>query len=401
MPKFAYTAETGDGVIVTGTLKAATINEARRDLDIRNLVIREVVPKRSVGQIEIIKSKVKPIELMNLSRQLAAFIRAGIPILDAISELRDEADSRAVKRVMTDIGNDLREGSPLSEAVEQHPRDFPPFYRGILRAAELTGQLDTVLDQLSLYLERDLEARRKIKSAMIYPIIIAIMSVVTIIVMVVFVLPQFEALFASFNTELPLPTRALLAVTAFVSEWGWLIAIGAVVMAIMYYIATRFRAGRKLRDRAKLKMPVLGKTLRFSIIERFTRTLASMVSAGVDMPEAMRVATNSLNNLVYEDALNGARLEMLSGGGLAGPISATGLFPGMASQMIRVGENTGTLDTQLGVAATYYEGELDYKIKKLMAMIEPTVMIVMGGIVGFVAVALVSAMYGIYSSANL
>lgn len=401
MPKYAYAAENADGVIVKGTLTADTLNEARRDLDIMNLEVRELAQKRQLGAIEITKTKIKRVELMNLSRQLAAFIRAGIPILDAIAELRDEADSRGVKRVMTQIGNELRDGSTLSEAVDQHPKDFPTFYRGILKSAELTGQLDTTLDQLSLYVERDLEARRKLKSAMTYPVIIAIMAVVTVVVIVTLVLPQFQILFSSLGADLPAPTLALIAISEFFQAWGWLVGLSCIGLVILFIIGTRFRAGRKLRDRALLKIPVLGVTIKFSIIERFTRILASMVAAGVDMPEAMRVATNSLNNLVYEDALNRARLDMLSGGGLATPIAETRLFPGMASQMIRVGESTGTLDIQLSVAATYYERELDYKTKKLAAIIEPVVLIVMGGIVGFVAIALVSAMYGIFRSANL
>lgn len=401
MPKYTYAAENADGVIVKGTLSADTLNEARRDLDIMNLEVRELAQKRQLGAIEITKTKIKRAELMNISRQLAAFIRAGIPILDAIAELRDEADSRGVKRVMTQIGNELRDGSTLSEAVDQHPKDFPTFYRGILKSAELTGQLDTTLDQLSVYIERDLEARRKIKSAMTYPVIIAIMAVLTVVVIVTLVLPQFQILFSSLGADLPAPTLALIAISEFFQDWGWLVGLCCIGLVILYFIVTRFRAGRKLRDRVLLKIPVLGVTIKFSIIERFTRILASMVAAGVDMPEAMRVATNSLNNLVYEDALNRARLDMLSGGGLATPIAETRLFPGMASQMIRVGETTGTLDIQLSVAATYYERELDYKTKKLATIIEPVVLIVMGGIVGFVAIALVSAMYGIFRSANL
>ena len=161
---------------------------------------------------------------MHLSRQLGAFLRAGIPILRALDVLVDEADSKAARRVLLAISDDLRGGSTLADAVERHPRDFPDYYRGILRSAELTGRLDVTLDQLAGYLERDLEARRKITSAMVYPAIVAVMSVGTVLVLSVFVLPKFKDFFAGLDAELPLPTRILLAVTAFTGRWWWLIA---------------------------------------------------------------------------------------------------------------------------------------------------------------------------------
>ena len=401
MPKFQYAGEAVDGSIKRGMAKADTIAEARRDLEGKGLHVSDLVAKKSIAQIELTKSRIKKSDLMHMSRQLAAFIRAGIPILDAISELRDEADSRAVKRVMTAMGEALRTGSTLSEAADEHPQDFPAFYRGILRSAELTGQLDTVLDQLSIYVSRDLEAKRKMKSAMIYPAILMVMSIGTIAVMMLVVLPSFKELFASFGAELPAITQLLMNSSDFISR-NILAELGTIVAIVaLYHIAIRFRAGRKMKDRILLRMPVLGPTIRYGIIERFTRILASMVSAGIPLPDAMVVATESLQNLVFEDALVNARNQMMSGNGLATPISQTRLFPGMASQMIRVGENTGSLDTQLVVAAGFYEGELDYKIKRLATLMEPLVIIIMGGIVGFVAIAIVSAMYGIFKVANI
>jgi len=351
--------------------------------------------------LELSQSRVKREHLMHLSRQLAAFIRAGIPILQAVQTIADETDKKAVKRVMTAINDDLRGGNTLSEAIGKHPRDFPSFYRGILESAELTGDLESVLGQLSTYIERDLEARRKIKSAMIYPMVIAGVAVVTIVILSVFVLPKFEAFFASLDAQLPWPTVALLTTTRFMAKW-WFMIVGVIVVSLStLVIAYRIRPTKKIIHRTLLWSPVLGETIKFAVIERFCRLMASMIGAGVMLPEAMEVSTNSLNNLVFEDALVLARVAMEEGEGLATPISATGLFPGISGQMIRVGEDTGSLETQLEVAAQYYEKELDYKIKKLTALIEPLVIIVMGGVVGFVAVALVSAMYGIFRTAHL
>lgn len=356
-------------------------------------------PRRAGSRfnLQITKKKVKRTDLMNLSRQLAAFMRAGIPLLTAISVLGEESTKPAVRHVLGEIGESLRTGSTFGGAVERFPKDFPPFYRGILRSAELTGRLDTVLDQLSVYLERDLEAKRKIKGAMMYPAVIAVMSIGAIAVLSLVVLPKFVDFFASLNVELPLPTRLMLSFSAFMTAW-WLFLFGGLVTLIAgYFIGMRTATVRRLRDAMLLRVPVVGITIRFAVTERFTRLLASMISAGVPLPESLTVATGSLRNLVFERALNGARLRMLNGGGLAGPVTETGLFPGVANQMIRVGEETGTLDTQLEVAAAYYERELDYKIKKLTTLIEPMVVLVMGLIVGFVAVALVSAMYGVFN----
>jgi type IV pilus assembly protein PilC len=347
--------------------------------------------------VELTAKKVKRVDLMNLSRQLAAFLRAGIPLLAAIAVLGEESKKPAVTRVLGEIGDSLRGGSTFADAVDRFPADFPPFYRGILRSAELTGRLDTVLDQLSVYLDRDLEARRKIKGAMMYPAVVAVLSVGAVAILSVVVLPKFVDFFASLDVPLPVTTRLMLSFSAFVSGWWWAILGGMAAGYAGYHFGMKTTPFRRLRDGLLLRVPVVGVTIRYAVVERFTRLLASMIAAGVPLPDALQVATMSLRNLVFERALLRARLQLLDGAGLAAPVADTALFPGVATQMIRVGEETGTLDTQLEVAAQYYERELDYKIKKLTTLIEPVVVLVMGLVVGFVAVALVSAMYGVFS----
>lgn len=401
MPKYAFEAIRQDGTTTTGSVKERTRSTARTELETRGLSVISMTEKKSVANFEISKSRIKPVELMYLSRQIAAFTRAGIPILDAISELSEDSDRRAVKRVLAEVSQDLRSGLTLTESFNKHPKDFPDFYRGILSSAELTGRLDLVLAQLSEYLERDLSARRKVRSAMIYPAFVAIMALGTIGILTVVVLPKFAEFFASLDVPLPASTQFMLDVSSFLSSWAWLIGIILVLMVIGYIVAMKFRGPRKIRDRIMLRIPVIGTTVRFAMIERFTRILASMVQAGVSIPEAMRVAAESVTNLVYQDALMGVRQRMLEGEGLAGPIAQTGLFPGMATQMFRVGETTGTLDNQLEVAADYYSAELGYKVDKLASLLEPTVVVIMGTVVGFVAFALVSAMYGIFQSTSL
>ena len=401
MPRYKYVATTPSGATEKGVLKAKAPALARSELIQRGLLVEEITESRGALQLELSKSRIKPMELMHATRQLASFVRAGIPVFQAISELGQDSENRALKRVLTQISADLRSGSTLTEAVAKHPRDFPDYYVGILRSAELTGRLDLVLVQLAAYVERDEEARRKLKSVMTYPAVVAVMAIGATAVLTLFVLPQFTSFFDSMHVELPLPTRILMAITAFVGKWWWLLGSGIVAIVIGYKLGLRTVAFRRVRDRLVLRIPVLGPTIRFGAVERFTRIMASLVGAGITLPEAMRVASDSLHNLAFEDKLNEARSEMIAGAGLADPMARTRLFPGMAAQMIRVGEDTGTLDTQLDVAAEFYAGELDYKIKRLSAVFEPLVVVVMGGVVGFVAIALISAMYGVFKAGNV
>jgi type IV pilus assembly protein PilC len=216
-----------------------------------------------------------------------------------------------------------------------------------------------------------------------------------------FVLPRFKVFFAGLNAKLPLPTRMLLAVTDFFTQWWWAVLAAAGFIAVSIFLALRTRGGRYARDRFLLGIPLIGGAVRFTLVERFCRILSSMVGAGVALPEALRVATESLHNLVFMRALAHVGDAMLEGEGLAQPLSNSGIFPATAARMIRVGEETGTLDVQLEVTARYYEGELDYKLKKLTALFEPAIIIAMGLVVGFVAVALMSAMYGIFNQVTI
>jgi type IV pilus assembly protein PilC len=399
--RYAYAATGPGGGHVTGVEKADSREAAELALYRRHLRDVRLAEKKSVLSTEVTAPRVKREEVMHLSRQLGAFIRAGLPLIDAVHSLGEEAANSSVRRMMRDVEDGLRGGERLSDCLDRHPKIFPEFYRGILRSAELTGQLDTVLEQLARYLERDLEARRKVKAALIYPSMIALMSLGTVVVLAWFVLPRFKVFFAGLHAKLPLPTRILLAITDFMTAWWWALLAGVAGAALVVFLVLRAEAGRYARDRLLLAVPVLGDTIRFTLVERFCRVLAAMASAGVPLPEALRVATESLRNRVFVRALSHVAEAMLEGEGLARPLAGTGLFPATAARMMRVGEETGTLDTQLEVTAHYYEGELDYKLKKLTALFEPAVIIAMGLVVGFVAVALVSAMYGIFNQVKL
>ncbi len=401
MEKYRYSAVDESGKQVSGTEAAATRSAAHLALLERGYQTIEVSEKKSVLQFEVTKKLVPRKDIMHFSRQLSVFVRAGIPIMEALQVIAEETPDKLLQRALYDMIDRIQAGDTFASAAAAHPEAFPKYYIGMLTSAELTGNLDVVLDQLGDYIDRDIEARGKITGAMIYPAVVAVMAILVVVVLATFVMPKFVVFFKSFNAQLPLPTRMLLGASNFVSTW-WFAILGAIVLAaIGIIVLRRSRSGRAWLDSMVLKLPVVGDLVRTAVIERICRILSSMIRAGVALPDAMRVTAESSNNAVYRDGLSTVRDEMMEGKGLAEPLGRTGLFPGAARQMFRVGEETGTLDAQLATAATFYDRELDVKIKRFTGLFEPAVIIFMGVIVGFVAVALVSAMYGIYHQVKI
>ncbi|MGD0344794.1 MAG: type II secretion system F family protein [Acidimicrobiales bacterium] len=401
MARYSYKAIDQYGKSVSGVLAAPTVGAAHLMVVARGLQPVSVEEKTSVLQYEVTKKKVPREEVMHFSRQLGVFVKAGIPILDSLEIIEGETTNKLFKKVLADMVESLAAGDTFALAAEAHPEAFPPYYVGMLSSAELSGNLDTVLSQLSDYMERDADARSKVTAAMIYPSIVLGMSLVTVVVLGVFVMPRFKTFFQSLHASLPLPTRMLISATNFV-EANWYI-IFAVIFAIVLVIAITFRSkqGRAHIDSFVLQIPVIGDLIQHVMVERICRVMASMLQAGVALPEAMTVTSESVSNAVYKRGLDTIRDEMLEGRGLAEPVASSQLFPSAARQMMRVGEETGTLDEQLTVAAQYYARELDGRIKKFTSLFEPAIIIFMGVIVGFVAIALISAMYGIYRQVKI
>jgi type IV pilus assembly protein PilC len=389
-----------DGQSVKGVTEAVSATGLENDLLMRGHTGVKVRERKSLAEIEITKERVPPQEVMHLSRQLAAFVRTGIPLSEAIRIVGEGVKNKRLRAIVVQIEEDLQAGQPFSQAVAKHGAVFPPYYVSILRSAELTGRLDEVLDQLSAYIERDLDARSKVKSALTYPAVILGMSVVTVLVMVLFVLPRFVTFFDDLDAELPLPTRMLLAFSDFIGNWWWAILIAVLVLVVGNVVMGRTDGGRHLRSKALLRVPLIGDIVAYAVVERFCRVIAAMMKAGVPLPQAMASAIESSNNAVFERGLAHVRDAMIQGDGIARPIASTGLFPSAMVQMFRVGEETGTLDQQAEGASDFYSRELDYKLKKLTTIFEPAAILAMGAIVGFVAVALVSAMYGVFQGSD-
>ena len=395
MPRFAYSAIDNTGAVVEGISKADTIAEARASLVAQELFPTNLVEKRGMLQFEITKEKVKKKELMHFTRQLAVFVRAGIPITSALETIGDETQDTALRRAITAMIEELRNGGTLSAASAKHPQVFPNYYVGILQSAELTGRLDETLDSLAAYLNREIETRAKVVNALSYPAVVMVMAVVTVIILAGYVLPKFKPLFTELNADLPLPTRMLLGVASLFSTYIYVpgLVITAVIGTVVWMLKSE--KGRRVKDRLVLRIPVIKGIIEYAILERFCRILGAMVRAGVPLPDGMKTTTEATANTVYRERLDVARDEMMRGAGFSAPLAATELFPGAAKQMFKVGEETGTLDEQLAAASEYFDTELEVRIKRFTTMFEPIMIIGVGLMVGFVAVALVSAMYGV------
>jgi type IV pilus assembly protein PilC len=400
MPTYKYVAVGPDGDSVKETAEAPSEDVLRNQLLLRNLEVHQLKQRRTFNELELTPQRVPKQELMHFSRQMAAFVRTGIPITDALEVIEEGSGNKRFKQMLADMREQIQNGVPFSDALAEHASVFPPYYVGILRSSELTGQLDTALEQLSSYIERDVEAKATIKSALVYPLVVMGMSVVTVVILGVYVLPKFTKFFNNLGAKLPLPTRMLLGFSEFTQKF-WYVGVGGFIgfVVLMVWMHKSDR-GRLLRDKLFLRVPLIKDIVLYAVVERVCRIVAAMVMAGVPLPDTIAAAIKGTNNKVFEAALKVAQERMLEGEGLAQPIADCGLFPKAATQMMRVGENTGTLDTQLDNAAQYYGRELEYKLKKLTSLFEPAVIIFMGMIVGFVAVALISAMYGIFNQSK-
>jgi len=329
------------------------------------------------------------------SRQLATFLRVGVPITDAIKLLSGASSSGAFRAALQDVCDDLDSGESFSEAIAHHPTVFNQLYIDMMRAAEYSGNLDKVLVQVAIYLQRQDSAMRKLRSAMIYPGIILTLAIGVCTVLIVFVLPNFVSMFNEFHAELPLPTRILIGVGLFAQKWRLVILIGLGVTIVAASLFLQSRVGRRSWDHIILRVPVIGRIVEYAIIERFTRTLATMLQAGIPISQTFDVAIASAGNHRFRTGLESVKARMVTGDGFSEPLEATKLFEPMMIRMVRVGEETGTLDASFEQIADFLAEEMDYKVRNMINLMEPALVIAVGGAVGFVAVSVILPMYGL------
>jgi type IV pilus assembly protein PilC len=339
-------------------------------------------------------------DLVLFSRQLATFLKVGVPITEAIKLLRGGTRSGAFKAALDDINDDLDEGESFSIAISHHPTVFNQLYIDMVRAAEYSGSLDRVLVQIAIYLQRQDTALKKLRSAMIYPAIIICLAVGVCGVLIVVVLPNFVALFNEFHSDLPLPTKLLLGLGEFAQVWRIHIVVAAVAVVFAVFLFLQTRTGKVFWDYFILRLPVLGKIVTYSIVERFTRTLGTMLRAGIPISQTFDVASAASGNIRYRRGLEAVRQRMVTGDGFSEPLSATGLFEPMLIRMVKVGEETGTLDQSLDQIADFLAEEMDYKVRNMIALMEPSLIIAVGAAVGFVAVSVILPMYGLLKAVH-
>ena len=344
--------------------------------------------------------RVKTADLIIFSRQLATFIRVGVPITDAIKLLQGASGSGAFRAALEDIREDLDAGESFSTAIAHHPSVFNELYIDMVKAAEYSGTLDRVLLQVAAYLQRQDSAMKRLRSAMIYPAVILTLAIAVCTVLIVFVLPNFVAIFHEFHAELPLPTRIMLGVGVFAQTWRFQIIVGLFSTIVLVLVFMNSPPGKVFWNYTLIRIPVIGPIVTYGIIERFTRTLATMLRAGIPISQTFDVAISSAGNIRYKRGLVAVKQRMVTGEGFSAPLEATGLFDPMMIRMIQVGEETGTLDSSLEQIADFLSEEMDYKVRNMIALMEPALVIAVGGAVGFVAVSVILPMYGLLKSVH-
>ena len=398
MPSYAYRAYSEAGVLREGVVEAAGTSAAEQALWLDGLKIvrlHPAPPRKTMADYFPSLYQISRTDMIMFTRQLATFVGAGVPMSRALSTIAEETPGPLFKRVILRVLDDLERGQNLSEALSRHPGVFPTIYIDLVRVAEMTGNLETTLKQLAGYLRRDLNTIRRLRSAMIYPAVILVVAVAVVVILVVFALPAFTRIFAEFHVQLPLATRILLGIVTFLRAHVLSLGATAGLVALAVTVALRTEQGRYARDELAIRMPIVGPIVVAAILNRFARTLAIVLKAGVPLSQTFDAVIKGTGNRVFQYELNRVKDQMQSGEGFSGPLTRTRLFPPMLTQMVRVGEETGTLDTYLDQAGDFYEEDLDYRIRAMTSLIEPVMTIVVGAVVGFVAVSLISAMYGL------
>ncbi|MBA7503663.1 putative type II secretion system protein F [subsurface metagenome] len=396
---FEYLAYTKERQLLKGKINAVSEEAAITTLnysDLRVVTLKTVTPFFNIGWLTAAFTTIKPKEVVMFSKQLALLLESGTDVVAALELLQGQISNRALRTMVNEVITAVRGGAKLSQALSRHPKAFSKLYCRTIAIGEETGNLEQVLRQMADYIEKEALAAKKVKSAMIYPIIVTLLVIMVIAIMVFFVMPNFMGLYGALGAELPMATRALLAVSGFLLSYWWAILLAVLGVAAGLYAYIKTPAGRYRWDSFKLKMPLLGPVTLFSELSRYANTVATLFRAGVPLPEIMTLSIDNTENKVIADALTTVRDEMLKGQGLSRPMSRNPIFPALIVQMAAVGEGTGNLDATMETVAQSYEMEANDRTDALIAAITPATTLIMGGIVAFIALALVSAMYGVF-----
>jgi type IV pilus assembly protein PilC len=398
MASYAYSAINAAGLELTGEVNAADLNAARETLRVRGLLATDLTEKPSATEgIRAVK-KVKPKSLQIFSRQFATMIEAGLNVVTALVILEEQTEDKKLAVVISEVRADVEGGLLLSEALARHPRIFSRLFVSMVEAGEAAGILDVVLDRVAFQIEKETQIKRRVKGAMMYPLMVMIFATLVLIGMLWFLVPIFVGIFEDLGGELPMLTQWIVAASDVIRHKFYILfpAIGGIIWGFFRFKKTD--RGRRIWDRVRLKAPVgIGKVVLKVGMARFSRTLSTLVGAGVDIIRALEITGTTSGNSLIEDAVVDVRERVHQGVPIAIPLMENELFPPMVSQMVRVGEETGELEKMLGKIADFYEDEVDSAISNLTSIIEPLMMILVGMMVGVVIIAMYLPMFKMMS----
>ncbi len=389
MPNFQWQGVNKQGRTLSGSISAKSKREAQDLLERRGLNVTRVkgggFDFKSFG---VIGSGVKQKELSAFTRQFATMINAGLPLVSCLQILGRQQDNKIFADIISEITQDVEKGGTLADSMGKHEKVFSELYVNMVAAGEQGGILDIILVRLSTHLEKSVALRAKVKTAMMYPMVVLIVVILVVAALMLFVIPIFEQMFADLGSGLPGLTQLVVNLSRFTQEYILLIIAGFAALIFGYKFYYRTRSGQKVIDAIKLKIPVFGMLARKMAIARFTRTLGTLVSSGVAILDGLNITSKTAGNRIVADAIMKARVSISGGENIAGPLEASGVFPGMVTQMIAVGEETGGLDDMLMKVADFYEEEVDTAVAGLTSTLEPILIVVLGAVVGGIIIAM-------------
>ena len=390
MPVFTYRGTNRTGATVSGELAAASKNELINTLKRQQINVTKMSEKGKEFSLPTFGGgKVDSKELAVFTRQFSVMIDAGLPLVQCLEILAGQQENKSFQKVLTGTRGSVEGGSTLSAAMRQYDKVFDPLYVNLVEAGEAGGILDTILQRLSSYIEKNVKLKRAVKSALVYPVAVVVVAVGVIALLLWKVVPIFATLFVGLGVNLPLPTRIVIALSNFVgSIFGLLMFVFLIAAIIGMKVWYGTPAGRMALDGAVLKLPLVGILLRKIAVARFTRTLGTLISSGVPILEGLDITAKTAGNAVIEKALLTVRKGLEAGRNLADPLKETDVFPGMVTQMIGVGEQTGAMDAMLQKIADFYEEEVDAAVKDLLAALEPMMIVFLGVVVGGIVISM-------------
>ena len=327
-------------------------------------------------------------QLIISTRQLATLVKAGMPLLRALRTISDQLESGLLREVFAAVASDVESGMKLSEALSQHGPCFPPFYINMIHAGEVGGLLEEILKRLSELLEKQARLRDRVKSALMYPAFVMVAAVGILLILMAFVVPTFLNMFTELGSALPLPTRILVAVCDFVRSWWWVVLLGIVGIVAIAKVAIQTPTGRRVVDQGMLSMPLFGSLVERLLISRFARTLGTLIASGVPILNALETVRATVTNVVIDEALQDVEQSLKVGESLARPMELSGVFPPLVTRMVALGEETGQLDHLLMQVADSYDEEVEVQLSGLTQLLEPLLIVMVGGVVGFIVIAM-------------